>query len=356
METNSVNYKMVTLARQSRGLTQSEMAERLGVTQSKLSKIEGGLLSVSGDMLTGFSKLLDYPVSFFMRQDEIYGIGSSLLFHRKRENVPAKTLDCMHAMINIRRIEISRMLLSLNPPPCKVKRLLIDEFDGNVERIAAIVRDAWMLPRGPVDNLTRRIESAGGIIIKCNLGTRQIDAIGHWPPAMPPMIFVNQDIPADRYRFTVAHELGHLVMHDSPNPDMEAQADRFAAEFLMPTEQILPDLYNITLPKLAELKAYWKVAMSSLLRKARDCNRISQNQYKYLTIQMSKMGYRTSEPVILPSEEPTVLDGLTQLHLTSLGYSIDELTRIMDLNKEECTSIYVRPTQPRQGTGHLRLV
>ncbi|MBK7012326.1 MAG: ImmA/IrrE family metallo-endopeptidase [Xanthomonadales bacterium] len=45
------------------------------------------------------------------------------------------------------------------------------------------------------------------------------------------MIFINKDVPGDRWRFTLAHELAHLVMHDIPKPDMEDEADEFASEF-----------------------------------------------------------------------------------------------------------------------------
>ena len=190
-----VNNAMITLARQFRGITQGELADQMQVTQSKISKIEGGLLSASEDVIDSLSRALRFPRDYFFQRDEIYGIGSSLLFHRKRASLPNKTLDKIHAMINIRRIHLSKLLRSLNLPPCSVKRFLLDETTAGPVGIAAMTRMSW--PRGPVDNLTRRAESAGVIIIKCDLGTRLIDAIGHWPPGMPPMIFVNCDLPAD---------------------------------------------------------------------------------------------------------------------------------------------------------------
>ncbi len=59
---------------------------------------------------------------------------------------------------------------------------------------------------------------------------------------MPPLFFINVTIPADRVRFSLAHEIGHIVVHQLPTDDMEREADRFAAEFLMPESAVRPDL------------------------------------------------------------------------------------------------------------------
>ena len=73
-----------------------------------------------------------------------------------------------------------------------------------------------------------------------------------------PVIFINLGQPKDRYRFQVlAHELGHLVMHQTPNPEQEVQANLFASEFLVPTQEVRPQFYNLSINKFMELKLYW---------------------------------------------------------------------------------------------------
>ena len=79
-----INHEMVILARESRGLTQNELAKRLHITQSALSRVEGGLRGVTELSLTNLSKVLGYPISFFTQQRPIYGVGLVEVFHRKR--------------------------------------------------------------------------------------------------------------------------------------------------------------------------------------------------------------------------------------------------------------------------------
>ena len=48
---------------------------------------------------------------------------------------------------------------------------------------------------------------------------------------------MNSDMPGDRHRFNLAHELGHALMHRHSTGECESEANRFAAEFLMPKEE-----------------------------------------------------------------------------------------------------------------------
>jgi Zn-dependent peptidase ImmA (M78 family) len=116
----------------------------------------------------------------------------------------------------------------------------LDSCDGDVERVATLVRAAWRLPLGPVANLTIAIEDAGGIVLKCAFGTPLIDAAHLWLPDMPPLFFVNENTSGDRLRWKLAHEIGHAIMHQCPNGDVETEANRFAGAFLMPADEIGP--------------------------------------------------------------------------------------------------------------------
>jgi Zn-dependent peptidase ImmA (M78 family) len=211
------------------------------------------------------------------------------------------------------------------------------------DEVARAVRASWQLPRGPLQNVTQAIEEAGGIVVACNFKTPLLDAMSRWYPKMPPLFFTNMDSSGDRLRFTLAHELGHLFLHSAPNPCMEDEANRFAAEFLMPAEDITASLYGLTLEKLASLKRYWKVAMSALLHRAQELGTISQRMAKRLWVQMSKAGYRTREPVELaiPIETPTLLQEIIDLYRDELRYSVSQLGQALALNDHEVRSLYL---------------
>jgi len=107
------------------------------------------------------------------------------------------------------------------------------------------------------------------------------------------ILFINK-MPPDRQGFTLAHELGHLVMHNAPRPDdpLEKEADRFASEFLMPSRDIKPYLSNLSMEKLANLKLHWRTSMQSILEKAYTLGTINERQRRNFWMKMGKKGYR----------------------------------------------------------------
>ena len=263
----------------------------------------------------------------FAQTDSVYGFGSCCTYHRKRQSLPVKELKVIHAKINVLRLHLSRLLRAVEVEPgCKLVRFDVDEY-GSPEAVARLTRQMWHLPLGPVRNLVSAIENAGGVVFECSFGTDKIDAVSQWPRDMPPLFFVNRDLPVDRWRFSLAHELGHLVMHAVPGPDAEAEADRFASEFLMPEREVVSELAGLNLGKAVRLKMQWRVSMQALIRRARDLAAITGRHYTTLCVQIGQEGYRKSEPSPLPPEEPTVVRDLLEAYRTSFGYDIPELSR-----------------------------
>src|SRR5437588_10942690 len=117
-------------------------------------------------------------------------------------------------------------------------------------------------------------------------------------------------MPPDPERYSLAHELGHLVGHSAPHPTMEEEANRFASEFLMPAADIRASLHDITIPRLAALKRYWKVSMAALLRRAYELGTINERRYRFMNIQLSKAGYKMREPIETdpPTEQTSLME------------------------------------------------
>jgi len=118
-------------------------------------------------------------------------------------------------------------------------------------------------------------------------------------------------------------------MHQTPTDNMEREADRFAAEFLMPANEIKPHLYDLNLPKMATLKQHWRVAMSAILKRACDLATITPRSKSYLWMQMGKFGYRKIEPISIPPEEPALLEEIISAHRKDLGYSQGDFTKLL---------------------------
>jgi Zn-dependent peptidase ImmA (M78 family) len=344
------NPGMLTLARESRDLTQGELAAQSGVPQAIISRLEGGITQPSPDHIAAFAKRLEYPGELFFQEDRIFGFNASVFFHRKRADMPAKTLRRIHSQLNFTRMHLGRLLLATSlDPAVELVRLSIEEH-GTPERIAQHVRALLQLPAGPIKDLTAALEDAGVIVVSHSFGTTRTDAVSEWVPGHAPIVLMNGDesVGGDRYRWTLAHELGHLIMHKLPSETMEDEANRFASELLLPAAEIKHHLRNVRLSNLALLKSIWKVSMGALLERAKQLKTINPTQYRYMRINFSKLHYNTKEPPELdfPVEKSTLFGQLVQKHIQDLGYTIDDLARLLNLQPDECSRLYAPDLRP----------
>lgn len=321
------NPAMVTLAREARGLSQARLAKLAGLSQAHISKVEASVVAVSSDVVEALSRALRMPMAFFYQKDPVLGPGTSEFYHRKRQAVPAGVLKQIHAQVDILRIHVGRLLRAIDLPECAIPQLQIADFSGRAEEVARAVRSVLHVAPGPIPNVVRAIEDAGGLVIPAAFGTYEVDAISRWVPGLPPLFFINNSAPVDRFRMSLAHELAHMVMHRFPEQGMEEQAAVFAAEFLMPATDIKNQLYRLDLSRLAALKPYWRTSMEALLMRATDLRCVTSGAARYLWIQMSSRGYRKREPaeLDLAPEPPTLIREILDYYRTSLGYTIENL-------------------------------
>ncbi|MGC4975427.1 ImmA/IrrE family metallo-endopeptidase [Streptomyces sp. DT199] len=331
---------MVTLARESRGMTMSELAARAGVTASLISKVELGQREMSEETAKSVAASLDYPVEILTWKEPIYGFGSSSFYHRKQQSLPQKSLRQIQAFVNFQRIRAKRLSSALDLDfSFTIPSLSVDDY-GSPEEIARAVRAAWRMPIGPVSNLIEWIEAAGGFVVTHEFSSAKINAISVWPPGESPFFVLNTLLPACNLRFSLAHELGHLVMHDVPEPGQEEEADRFAAEFLMPAAEIKSELRGMNLRLAARLKPVWRTSMGALIRRARDLETITDRQHTSLRVQLSQNGWTKQEPVSTPHEKPGLIPEIVRVHHQDHGYSIADLADLAGLYTSEWLDLY----------------
>jgi Zn-dependent peptidase ImmA (M78 family)/DNA-binding XRE family transcriptional regulator len=340
------NYEMLILARQARGITQAKLAKNSGVSQSTISKIEHGNRPLSDDDVAKFSVALGYPPEFFNRSAEQYGQGT-VCHHRKRQSVPIEKLRQIHASMNIMRLATGELLNGVEINAAHSFPVMEIEDFGSAQAIAQLARQTWQLPLGPVKSMISVLEAAGGVVVPSDFGTDKLDAISQRPTGQPPFFFVSVTAPGDRLRFNLAHELGHIIMHSAPAPGQEDEANAFAAEFLMPAKEIKPQLRNLDMARLADLKRHWKVSMQALIYRARSLEVITERQTRTWFMRFNKLGYRKNEPVEIPREEPDLIRRVIDFHRQQHGYSDAELSRAARLTENEFQAIFGTKEKPK---------
>jgi Zn-dependent peptidase ImmA (M78 family) len=123
------------------------------------------------------------------------------------------------------------------------------------------------------------------------------------------IILVNSTAPTDRKRLTLAHELGHLCLHNEfVSENVEEEATDFAAEFLMPEAAIAHQLRDLTIGRLNDLKHVWGVSMQAIIERAFRLGLLPPTKRTNLYKQFSARGWRTREPGsdVLAPETPTL--------------------------------------------------
>lgn len=341
MSERCFNPHMLRLARDRRGVTQDDLAKRSGVTQALISKLEHGLVvQPSQDVAERLAAALGCAVAFLYEPGRMVGLPH---FHqRERAKLAAKPLARIGAIINIQRQHIAKLMRSYEIEAAKpIPQIDLDESGLTPEKVAERLRAYWMLPRGPVGNVVELIEAAGGIVILARFGTALLAGISFRSEGLPPLFFMNKEMPGDRFRLSLARELGHVVMHTVPDDDekMEAEAHRFAAAFMMPASDIKPYLAGAKLSALGRVKAYWKLPIKALIERTHELKLITDYQFKSLRNQYTK-AFEAGEPVDVPLERPARLRKIVEYHRDRLGYSAQDLAALLAANVEDVETAY----------------
>jgi len=117
-----------------------------------------------------------------------------------------------------------------------------------------------------------------------------------------PVVVVGRGWPGDRQRFTLAHELGHLVLHGrlAPAVDEEAAANRFAGAFLAPADEVRKELGEKRIwlepRELEVLKKTYGLSMQGWMHRARDLGILADVHYVEMRKFFSSRGWNKTEP------------------------------------------------------------
>jgi Zn-dependent peptidase ImmA (M78 family)/transcriptional regulator with XRE-family HTH domain len=340
-----LNFRMLRLARELRGRTQTRLATDAGIPQARLSRIESGQLPAGEDELRALANALQLPSSFLLEP----GVPAAAPLFRKRAIRSAKRVSTIQARLNTAVLIAQRLLnagVELDPPQTFPEP---GEFPAHEPVLAAQeLRRAWRLPVGRVDDLTAVIESAAGIVLYVDFGGDDATAAFISTPGDERMWFLlnSREHAGDRLRLSLAHELGHAVLHRrlpaAEESEQELQAFQFAAALLLPADvfdRAIP--YDaLTLAQARSLKQTYWVSIQAIIRAAYNRGRIGRDRYTSLFKQLSARGWRTDEPVPIPREHPQLWPEVLRVHREDHRFSDHDMAAIAHVDLSTMSDLF----------------
>lgn len=283
-----------------------DLAEQVGVSATAISKFERGEATPRQSTLLRLAKALSVGIEYFFREVRVETLAPA---YRKHSKLGQRTQDAIEATI-AEAVERYLTAEQLFPegffPESGLPRFPVKVVE-EAEQAANKLREEWNLGSDPIEDLCGRLENHGMKVIGLD-GPEGFDAFSCWVNDRIPVVAFNANVPGDRQRFNLAHELGHLVLDPDPSADIEKAAHRFAAAFLVPAEAAYSELgqrrSNLSFDELRMLKREYGVSIQAWMRRALDLGIIDQPTYSMLYRRLSARGWRTEEPDGIQKEEP----------------------------------------------------
>ncbi|MCT9165971.1 XRE family transcriptional regulator [Acinetobacter baumannii] len=371
------NMGRFDLARQRRGLTKRDLAHRLDVTDRTVSNWYNNQ-EIDERILEKAAEILDFPLSFFYGSD-VEKIHAESVSFRALTKMTAKKRDMAISQTILAEMISDWIDQNFELPPPNVPDLhelrsdfsnaitneSIDEATDNEvnyyleysypEACADTVRKAWGLGEQPIPNLIALLESKGIRVFSLTDEAQDVDACCRWTSGRP-FIFLNTSRTAERCRFDLAHELGHLVMHKHgiiEGIHIEQEANAFASAFLMPRRSLLADPLKIpSLRSILSKKEIWQVSAAALTYRYNKLGIITDWNATSIYKQLAQRG-RNNEPNPIAHESSLLLDKVFKV-LAQENFDLSKLTNDLCLTLEEISNLTFNLVSKYQNLEALR--
>lgn len=314
-----LNPTRLATARKRRGWTLTTLAQETGLSRASLSTYENQHQDPTPQTLAILATALGVEEAF-LTGDDLDEIPVEAVSFRALSKMTARTRD--------RGLNSGRIAILINEWLQERFRLPAPDVPTltgrDAELAAQEVRARWGLGEQPIGNLVHLLEAHGVRVFSLTDDTKDLDAYClNWHGQ--PFIFLSREKSGERHRFNAAHELGHLVLHgeDHPlnGPEAEAEANQFAAAFLMPRGGVLAQrLHNAQVQQIIQAKKRWNVAAMAMAHRANELGLMTEWAYRTVCVDLSRLGYRSGEPNGIPHEASQLLTkAMQQLRSHGLG-------------------------------------
>lgn len=323
-------------ARKAAGLSLRTLADRAGISAMAISKYETGKSTPSSGVLLSLAKALGVRTEYFFRPVKVE---LQEVEYRKHSRLPAKALQQIEGDV-IEQLERFLELEQLLPNgPVQAFKLpddlpaTISTLD-DIENLAAKLREAWGLGVDPIPVLTDMLEERGIMVFQSQAIRDDFDGMAAKVNGIP-VVIVGSGWPGDRQRFTLAHELGHLVLSGRlvAELDEETASNRFAGAFLAPAPEVRKELGEqrtwLEPRELEALKKAYGLSMQGWMHRAKDLGILPDTHYIEMRKFFNARGWHKKEPgEQYPAERPQLFE---QLVYRALGQDLISESKAAEL-------------------------
>jgi len=275
------------------------------ITAQAISKYEKGKMLPSSTVLVALGKTLNVSLDFLMsaQVEALDGVE-----FRKHSGVSARDRAKAEAIVidNLERYLEIEHILDERGTADWVKNQSCDSVadEAQIDTRAYALRDAWGLGMGPISSLCELLENKGIKVVEDDF-PKTINGFtcnvlrGGKPVALA--IAVSNQINVERKRFTLAHELAHIIIRSTGNPsiNLEAAVNRFAGAFLIPGHRLKEEIGNyshqISYYEIIRLKRKYGVSAVAMLVRLGQVGVLPQSSIKHSFATFAR-SWRTSEP------------------------------------------------------------
>lgn len=324
----------ITLARLRAGVSKTQAAERLGATPRTIRNYETD--GAPDHAATALARALGCRAEYFSRPEAGPLEEDRVFFRARRRTSAAQKHEATAA--GRTGVELYAVITEyFGLPSVDVPEL------AHLDPVAAaqLIRTEWGLGVDPLPNSIQLAESKGIRVLSLPGATADVDAFSLWEEGRP-YIFLSTAKSAERSRFDLAHELGHLVLHSGLTPsdegerNAEREADQFASELLVPRIWLRSTVHREpTVDEILKLKTHCGVSAMALTYALHKAGILTDWNYRQACINLGKRGYKTGEPSGMARETSRVFSSVLPSLKKNHGIGTEELARTLGVHPPE---------------------
>lgn len=301
------NLKRIRLLK---NLSLKEAGFLLNMSAPAVSKYEKGEILPNSQKIIEFANAYNVKVLDLLKSHNVPEMKFSSF--RKRKRLQGENLELLKETI---QNKVSDYLEVIKLNEIKNSNNKIKKFTCNSEADAELAAEEFrknykLSINQPITDLINILENIGILIIEIDNTNGKFsgfDGLSEIVEDVPLIVLLN-DIDGERQRFTIAHELGHLVLNIKDNNlNEEKMCNKFASNLLMPKEAVINEFglsrNNLSFFELRAFKNEYKVSMAAILYRLKELNIISEYLYKKINISFSSKGYKKHEPDPIEQEK-----------------------------------------------------